>query len=716
MGGTKRGSPPRASARKAAGSGESKRVRTDESPRTVFEQGSTSDDNTSNSGMVDADAGLVAEEEKIRKEREAQEEKDGDYDPSEEERAAAEKKRGTEESDLTLDEKKYVQLNHLLDQTNLYSKFLSEQMDEIEQAVGKEEKSSKKAKETTQEFLLPLMKGGILREYQIKGVKWMMSLWQNGLNGILADQMGLGKTVQAIGFLSHLWDKNIVGPFLIVAPLSMLSNWVQEFQKWVPDIPVVLYHGTAEERAQMRMLERFANPGFPTFPVIVTSYEIAIRDAKPLQKYHYKYMVVDEGHRLKNFNCKLIRELRNFDVANKLLLTGTPLQNNLSELWSLLNFLLPDVFSSLADFERWFDFSKVNDADEKSATQHTMIVEKLHNILKPFLLRRLKADVIVSLPMKKEIVLFPTMTDHQKNINKQLLDRTLEKNLRVQARQFLKGANVSKLRNILMQMRKNCNHPDLITGEYDGSYLLPSGDELVQQCGKMKLLDRLLTKLRKKNHKVLIFSQMTKMLDLLEVYLEDKGEQACRIDGNVPLLERRDNIARFNNDPAYNYFLLSTRAGGLGINLAAADTVIIYDSDWNPQQDLQAMDRCHRIGQTKPVLVFRLITANSVEERMLAKAESKLKLERLVIKKGAFVQDDMDKKITFSVDEMKEILSDSMEMDGAVKGCNISEKDLNKLLDRSDLAKFKPILAKKGKGFQVVVSSSGAGILSNVNA
>lgn len=299
-------------------------------------------------------------------------------------------------------------------------------------------------------------------------------------------------------------------------------------------------------------------------------------------------------------------------------------------------------------------------------------MEKLHNILKPFLLRRLKADVCNSLPMKKEIILYPTMTDHQKKINKELLDRTLEQSLKRQAKQMKVGGNLSKLRNILMQMRKNCNHPDLITGEYDGSILLPSGQELVEQC--------------------------------------------CRIDGGVGLDDRRLAIDRFNHDPSYSYFLLSTRAGGLGINLASADTVIIYDSDWNPQQDLQAMDRCHRIGQTKPVLVFRLITANSVEERMLAKAESKLKLERLVIKKGAFVQDDIEKKINFSVEEMKEILQETVGTDDTVKGHDISERDLNMLLNRSDLAKFKPVKAKKGKGFEVVVSNSGAGILSNVNA
>jgi len=734
MAGVKRASPRRAASAKSAKIAEgkksipkpeeeetnetnNKRLRKEESPDTILatpsSQPSTSAENGADDDaddVLDADFDIIAEEEKSRKEREAAEEKN---------RGASE----DPEAAKTLESDKFHQLNNLLTQTGLYSTFLKEQMQEIEEQVGHQEMRYKKQSgidhpASTQAFLLPLMRGGILRDYQIKGIKWMMSLWQNGLNGILADQMGLGKTVQAIGFLSHLWDKGVVGPFIVIAPLSTLSNWVSEFIRWTPNIPVLLYHGSQDERTNLRY-RHLQGPGGPHFPVIVTSYEIAIRDSKHLTKFHYKYMVVDEGHRLKNFNCKLIRELRSYETANKLLLTGTPLQNNLSELWSLLNFLLPEIFASLQDFEKWFDFSKVDDEDEDAQTQHTKIVEKLHNILKPFLLRRLKADVCQSLPMKKEIILYPTMTDHQKDINQKLLDKTLWKTLKDQAKQYNSSAKVGKLRNILMQMRKNCNHPDLITGDYDGSLTLPSGETQVEQCGKMRVLDRLLTKLEKKGHKVLIFSQMTKMLDLIEVYLEDRGHTACRIDGGVNLADRRLAIDRFNRDPNYQYFLLSTRAGGLGINLASADTVIIYDSDWNPQQDLQAMDRCHRIGQTKPVLVFRLITANSVEEQMLKKAESKLKLERLVIKKGAFVDaDNITKNITFSVQEMRDILKSSVGTDDKkeVKGFEISDRDLNALLNRTDLAKFKKIKAKKGKGYEVLAQQTGAGILSNVNA
>lgn len=221
--------------------------------------------------------------------------------------------------------------------------------------------------------------------------------------------MGLGKTVQTIGFLSHLRNKGVLGPYLILGPLSTLPNWVNEFHKFCPDFPVVLYHGNRQERAEIRSKHLpTSQPIKPTFPAIVTSFEIVMADRKFLQKYNFKYLVVDEGHRLKNFDCKLIRELKQIPAANKLLLTGTPLQNNLPELWSLLHFLLPDVFSSLSQFQSWFDFSADTSGDAE-ANKRVKVVEKLHGILKPFLLRRLKGDVETNLPRKKEIIIYAHM-------------------------------------------------------------------------------------------------------------------------------------------------------------------------------------------------------------------------------------------------------------------------------------------------------------------
>ena len=647
---------------------------------------------------------------------------------------------------------KMKQLDTLLDQANLYTQFLSEQMTAIQEKEGdgagaaegtgdgaspggagrrgkragrgKAAPPGKKAKKgaapasATKEFL-GLFEGE-LREYQLKGVKWLISLWQNGLNGILADQMGLGKTVQAVGFLSHLREKGILGPYLVVGPLSTLPNWVKEFERFCPSMPCVLYHGSQAERQEIRTTRMATGPVSEKFPVVITSYEILMRDRVFLQNYRFKYVIVDEGHRLKNFDCKLIRELKTIPTENKLLLTGTPLQNNLAELWSLLNFLLPDIFTSLSDFESWFDFSNIGesgaDAELVAKEQHNRVVSKLHNILKPFVLRRVKADVETSLPNKKEIILYADMSPLQKKVNQQLVDKTLKEAMQKVNRTSGGGvADIGNLSNMLMQMRKNCNHPDLIVGPFDGSTTFPEPEELIEQCGKFRLMDRILTQLRKKKHKVLFFSQMTKMLDLIESFLTVQGHRVCRIDGGVPWQERQAAIEDFNNDPDVQYFLLSTRAGGLGINLTAADTVIIYDSDWNPHQDMQAMDRCHRIGQTKPVLVFRLATGNSVEGKMLRKAQSKLLLERVVMKKGAFLQErGEEKKASMNSDELLDLLQSDISKDDIAQSGVVSDKDLARLLDRSGLESGKPFKGEIGKGFEVIPQKDGSSLLKGI--
>jgi ATP-dependent DNA helicase len=657
-----------------------------------------------------------------------------------------------------LDEQKFTHLNDLLNQTTIYSQFLSEQMEGLDEETYAERARKKQKKSAKQgdapgasrrkggdggdanadgdeelsetKKLLPSMTVE-LRDYQLKGVRWLVALYQNGLNGILADQMGLGKTVQTIGFLSHLRNKGILGPYLILGPLSTLSNWINEFNRFCPEFPAVLYHGSKQERAEIRTKRLpTSQPITHDFPVIVTSFEIVMADRKFLQKYNFKYLVVDEGHRLKNFDCKLIRELKFIPTANKLLLTGTPLQNSLPELWSLLHFLLPDVFTSLSQFQGWFDFEDKEDASNEDASKRVKVVEKLHGILKPFLLRRLKGDVETNLPRKKEIVLYAHMVETQRKFNDALVDKTIGDML-----QKISGGSApvgaTALNNMLMQLRKNCNHPDLISGGLDGSIMFPSADELVAQCGKFRLLDRLMTKLRAKGHKVLIFSQMTRMLDLIESFFEQRGGnfKVCRIDGSVQWQDRKTQMDLFNTDPEYGVFLLSTRAGGLGINLTAADTVIIYDSDWNPHQDMQAMDRCHRIGQTKPVHVLRLATAHSVEGKMLSRANSKLALEKLVITKGNFRQEigkEADatlkggrKKASgggVSTDELIALLrGDVDEKDGVPQSADISDENLEMIMCRDDLlGKAKPN-PRSGPGWEEVEDRSGMSLLGNVN-
>ena len=402
------------------------------------------------------------------------------------------------------------------------------------------------------------------------------------------------------------------------------------------------------------------------FPIVVTSYEIMMRDRKELQRIisnplvgSWTYVVVDEGHRLKNWQCKLFKELSALPAQNRLLLSGTPLQNNLAELWSLLHFILPDVFTSLENFERWFDF----DGEGTGAEQRSQIVQKLHTLLKPFLLRRLKSDVEANLAEKTEIVLYAGMSELQKRYYTAMRDRTLDAVLNEdRLRDGIPSADGKapapvRLLNILMQMRKCCNHPYLVdqgTGMRGSLMDYRTDPELLEHSGKLQLLDRLLVRLKRRGNKVLIFSQMTRMLDLIEDFLSQRRFSNCRIDGSVPWQERKEAMDHFNTSSADDafVFLLSTRAGGLGINLVSADTVIIFDSDWNPHADLQAMDRCHRIGQTKEVHVYRLTTIGSVESQILKRASQKLELERMIIHKGGFkgrlkpIDEDKDIKLT----------------------------------------------------------------------
>ncbi|XP_039795757.1 ATP-dependent DNA helicase DDM1-like isoform X2 [Panicum virgatum] len=580
--------------------------------------------------------------------------------------------------------------------------------------------------EKEQANLVPLMTGGKLKSYQIKGVKWLISLWQNGLNGILADQMGLGKTIQTIGFLAHLKGKGMHGPYLIIAPLSTLSNWVNEISRFTPSLASIIYHGDKVARAEIRRKFMPKTVG-PDFPIVVTSYEMAMSDAKFLAVHKWKYVVVDEGHRLKNSKCKLLREIKRIPMDNKLLLTGTPLQNNLAELWSLLNFILPDIFSSHQEFESWFDFSGKGNEEKQEETEEKRrvhVVSKLHAILRPFLLRRMKEDVEQMLPRKKEIIIYANMTEHQKQIQDHLVEKTFDNYLHEESDIVLKRPGIkSKLHNLVIQLRKNCNHPDLLESPFESTGLYPPVEKILEQCGKFQLFDRLLNFLLAQKHKVLVFSQWTKVLDIIEYYLDSKGLEVCRIDGSVKLEERKRQIAEFNDlNSSMNIFLLSTRAGGLGINLASADTCILYDSDWNPQMDLQAMDRCHRIGQTRPVHVYRLATSHSVEGRIIKRAFAKLKLEHVVIGKGHFEQ-DREKPNALDEAELLALLRDEQADEDKLVQTDISDEDLLKLMNRSDLpgppgaADATPLIPLKGPGWEVVVpTKSGGGMLCSLTS
>ncbi|KAH8068258.1 helicase [Aureococcus anophagefferens] len=350
------------------------------------------------------------------------------------------------------------------------------------------------------------MTGGTLKPYQVEGLRWLATLFENGLSGILADEMGLGKTIQVIALIAHIREKNVKGPICVAAPLATLPNWMNEFKKWVPGISALLYHGSKQHRADLRktaMATSLQNE--EDFPVIVTSYEVCIIDRAPLSHFKFKYLIIDEGQRVKNRDCRLVRELKKLNTENRLLLSGTPIQNTLEELWSLLNFVNPQIFDDLNVFQSWFGFrnigqeTQVDDIiDDESKDR---IVTKLHEILRPFLLRRVKSDVLRGvLPDKKEIVLKDSL---------------------IAAGIPATSHEVSE-QNMLMNQRKNANHPFLFgeprdaNGEFIG---VATPKALVNAAGKFRLLERILPKLKAQGHKVLLFSQMTELLNIIEDYL-----------------------------------------------------------------------------------------------------------------------------------------------------------------------------------------------------
>ncbi|TAQ91034.1 hypothetical protein B7494_g645 [Chlorociboria aeruginascens] len=804
-------------------------------------------------------------------------------------RKLASKKRAGHEESKSEREAKARQLDELLDKSAVFADILTKKTKVLGRvgsgfdgkAIG--EHNLEMAKQPK------CMIGGKMRDYQLEGLTWMYEICSQGMSGILADEMGLGKTIQTISLIALLREQeDYLGPHLIIAPLSTLSNWIEEFQKWTPDVPVLLYHGNPGQRKELRRTRMMnhlkLNRPDEKFPVVCTSPEILLRDYSDLSNIKWEFIIIDEGHRMKNSQSKLFLALRTFKSASRLLITGTPLQNNLKELWSLLNFLLPTIFTDWEQFDSWFDFSGLQDeegTEEFLADQKKQdLVKKMHLILQPLLLRRIKADVEHMLPKKREYVLYAPMTKEQTDLyniindkkadtRKYLEDKVVERltgstntptmsrkaspkssakvedsdsddnvplarklksvaeirpgapknafqqmmlgkkvlapepekskrgrkrksqetpaspalksvkssrqstpassrSRKSQARAIYTEANTfedddlsddefeqklakefaekdredeierneaeieraktlelakkeissKKLGNPIMQLRLTCNSPHNFYNPWSADSGLDVDETLITSSGKMLLLDRLLPALFERGHKVLIFSQFKTQLDIIEDYAKNlRGWNVCRIDGSVAQDYRRQQIKEFNENLEFKLFLLSTRAGGQGINLASADTVILFDSDWNPQQDLQAQDRAHRIGQMKPVVVFRLATKGTVEEDLLMSADAKRRLEKLVIKKGGFrtMGQKMDPKEALSQEALRTLLL----KDGQVYKYSgddqiLSDEDLDILCDRSDAAYAR---AEKGlgnaEGFKIVETKIG-GLMTGI--
>ncbi|XP_022760503.1 ISWI chromatin-remodeling complex ATPase CHR11-like isoform X4 [Durio zibethinus] len=569
-------------------------------------------------------------------------------------------------------------LKYLLQQTELFAHFAKGDQSSSQKVKGRGRHASKITEEEEDEECLKEEEDGLsgntrlvtqpsciqgkMRDYQLAGLNWLIRLYENGINGILADEMGLGKTLQTISLMGYLHEyRGITGPHMVVAPKSTLGNWMNEIRRFCPVLRAVKFLGNPEERRYIR--EELLVAG--KFDVCVTSFEMAIKEKSALRRFSWRYIIIDEAHRIKNENSLLSKTMRLYNTNYRLLITGTPLQNNLHELWSLLNFLLPEIFSSAETFDEWFQISGENDQQE--------VVQQLHKVLRPFLLRRLKSDVEKGLPPKKETILKVGMSQMQKQYYRALLQKDLEV---VNA-----GGERKRLLNIAMQLRKCCNHPYLFQGAEPGPPYT-TGDHLITNAGKMVLLDKLLPKLKERDSRVLIFSQMTRLLDILEDYLIFCGYQYCRIDGNTGGEDRDASIEAFNKPGSEKFvFLLSTRAGGLGINLATADVVILYDSDWNPQVDLQAQDRAHRIGQKKEVQVFRFCTEYTIEEKVIERAYKKLALDALVIQQGRLAEQK-----TVNKDELLQMVRFGAEMVFSSKDSTITDEDIDRIIAKGEAA------------------------------
>jgi len=604
-----------------------------------------------------------------------------------------------------------------------------------------------------------------LRDYQVEGVNWLLWNWWNQRPGsLLADEMGLGKTIQVVAFLEELRSGRTVseaanrgqaklrtkGPHLIVVPLSCVIQWQREFETWT-NMNSIIFHGNADAREETQFYEfhyrrtevwngedgrKIHQNEFMKFDALVTTYEIAVREAALLRRIPWRALIVDEAHRLKNRGSKLFSELKAYTRDYTILLTGTPIQNNTEELWAMMNFLVSAQAPSGSQSSKrrkqngngrtqegnsdenetfWFTEEKREDFMEEfgSVTSHSQ-VSKLHELLRPFLLRRVKEDVGKSLPPKKETIVEVELTVEQKKFYRGIYEKNTKFLYRGQ-----KPTNGPSLMNVMMELRKCCNHPFLNRGLEE---MIVHDDEtgetmeekrsrlLVASSGKLVLLDKLLPRLISSDHKVLIFSQMVRMLDLLEDYLHLRNIQCERLDGSIKGIDRQAAIDRFSaEDSKAHIMLLSTRAGGLGLNLACADTVIIYDSDWNPQNDLQAQARSHRIGQTRPVTIYRLLTRKTYEMVMFEKASMKLGLDRAMLSAdelGSSKKNEKTNKAGLTAAEVDHILKNGAYAafgEDEEKSKEESKKYLNATIDEilntaSHIVDYTELAKKEQKG------------------
>ena len=516
------------------------------------------------------------------------------------------------------------------------------------------------------------LKGGDLMNYQLDGLNWLLYQWHRDQNAILADEMGLGKTIQVIAFVATLQEKYNCWPFLIIVPNSTCANWRREIKQWAPSLRVVTYFGSAKAKELAYKYELFPEKERATdlrCHAVVTSYDAAQDEAcqKVFKRINWAALIVDEGQRLKNDSSLLYNAISALRIPFKLLLTGTPLQNNQRELFNLLQFLDASI--------------DAQELEEKYSSLNKENVTELHNMVRPFFLRRTKAQVLTFLPPMAQIIVPVTMSALQKHLYKSILAKNSD--LLKSVFGGSKRAPVTGLRNILMQLRKCLCHPFVYSLDIEekSDEALASHRRLVEASSKLQLLEIMLPKLKERGHRVLIFSQFLGMLTIIEDFLAGLGLEHLRLDGTMGSLAKQKCIDTFNApDSSVFAFLLSTRAGGVGINLATADTVIILDPDFNPHQDIQAISRAHRIGQKKKVLIFQMMTRGSAEEKIMQMGKKKMALDHVLIE-----QMDADEADENDLESVLRFGAEALFNDDDTHDIHYDSTSVDKLLDRSQI-------------------------------
>ncbi|KAG8918048.1 hypothetical protein FRC01_002070 [Tulasnella sp. 417] len=517
--------------------------------------------------------------------------------------------------------------------------------------------------------------GGKLMPFQAS--KANLNGWYNKQTGILADEMGLGKTVQVATFVGMLVQENVF-PVLIVVPNSTISNWMREFTKWAPHVRAVQYNGEAKSRQIIREYELYHRGTKDLkFHVLVATYEAVTHPSDFSNVYarvkRWETLIIDEGQRLKSDSSLIFRRLKELNTKHRVIMTGTPLNNNIRELFNLMNFLDAENWHNLRELE-----SEYAELDEEKLSE-------LHNRLKPYFLRRVKADVMTDLPPKNEVIVPISMAPLQKEVYKSILEKNMA------ALGSLLGEKGSKMKksnlnNLLMQLRKCMQHPYLIDPQLEvpGLSEEETHQRLIEASGKLRFLETMLPKLKERGHRVLLFSQFTIALDIIEDFIQGEGYKFLRLDGDTKSDQRQRDMDEFNK-PGSDVFiyLLSTRAGGVGINLWSADTVIIFDPDFNPHQDLQAIARAHRMGQRKKVLVFKFMIKGAAEERIVQAGKRKLVLDHLIVQK----MDDEEGE-----EDVQTILSFGAKaiFEGDATDARYTDQDVNNLIDKLEQQEPEP--------------------------